>query len=922
MSDQDLTRQAELYRQINRNLGQINISLTDQLRIQNLLSMSAQQRAQQAAQAGSLTEQQLTAAGVAMVGLNNASAQTSQSVQGVQQNTELVSNGFSSLAGVGTGAMNSIHHAGETANNTLTTMHNLARGELSTAYATLQKKFGGMFGPGMIESPGNRLVESYRNVNFAVRQQLQAFDMYDVGGASLIDLLGGLNSTMEAYNHIADQAINMHALMRAEMQTEGQEAGRLAIEMGLLGKGMGLSSQQTSIFIQRQISLTGEANSDMLRDAAAVSKAMEAATGISSKMIGKSIAAITADTKNFGNVSVQEAGRISATLFELGLDYEDLGNMIGKFTAFDQAASAVSALTTVFGVQIDAMDMMQLANEDQEQFLHRMREGFLAAGRSADTLTLAEKRLIQEQLGLKDVESVERLLDPTAAISSLQDLTQATQAAPDEMSEVLQSLSGDIQDFGRLTDFTMDRTAQFIRDGATAPLEETAIAAEQAAVKIGRAFRGALGRGEDTALRDFADSMRGIADLGDTDLSSINRDIAAIADSVTQIGSGLNAENFRTSMQEIGEILSSLDLGSRITEGIHGAVTSIEEAFASMAANIVTTLQEAELIRDNTPHTSLETAAIQNVRATREMSEDMVDSIATAGVNINRIQQENVEQQARRYAMTTGAITDSFTGVFENMTEQGAEAFNRISAISDTSLESQLADASSVYSRMARELGYLGVTYEQMSDQQKEQLRESLRLGENYEQQIRTIMQSEEAQRGRREESQGDFITNMLHTYRSLGEAEQSRLMGNEDFMTSLRENYNITADQFSSMMSGDGRDIESTVRANLRAKQERRAAEAATQAAEEESSSGASQDVSRQSRAQTQHLSRLYEATVENRAELRRQTTALNQLTERLGEQPTPVNLYMDGTLVADAVINNPAGSQDSEGSVLIQRS
>ena len=69
-------------------------------------------------------------------------------------------------------------------------------------------------------------------------------------------------------------------------------------------------------------------------------------------------------------------------------------------------------------------------NEDQDDMLHSIRESFLAAGRSADTLSLAEKRLIQEQLGLGDIESVERLLDPTKTITSMADLSAATSEIP------------------------------------------------------------------------------------------------------------------------------------------------------------------------------------------------------------------------------------------------------------------------------------------------------------------------------------------------------------------------------------------------------------------------------------------------------------------------------------------------------------
>ena len=122
----------------------------------------------------------------------------------------------------------------------------------------------------------------------------------------------------------------------------------------------------------------------------AYATAVSEKTGVSFQEISEGIANIITDVERFGNVQVDEAARIAGSLNELGLSYQGFGGMVDKFMNFDQAADSLGNLTTVFGVHFDAMEMMQLANEDQEEFLYRMRDAFLDSGKAVEDMTLAE----------------------------------------------------------------------------------------------------------------------------------------------------------------------------------------------------------------------------------------------------------------------------------------------------------------------------------------------------------------------------------------------------------------------------------------------------------------------------------------------------------------------------------------------------
>ena len=110
---------------------------------------------------------------------------------------------------------------------------------------------------------------------------------------------------------------------------------------------------------------------------------------------------------------------------EIGLSSRSMGAMVGKFMNFDTAAESLGNLNTLLGVNFDAMEMMMLANTDREEFLYQMREAFLDSGAAIEDMTLAEKKLASQQMGMS-IGEFETFMDPDRDIS---DTTAATAEA-------------------------------------------------------------------------------------------------------------------------------------------------------------------------------------------------------------------------------------------------------------------------------------------------------------------------------------------------------------------------------------------------------------------------------------------------------------------------------------------------------------
>jgi len=263
-----------------------------------------------------------------------------------------------------------------------------------------------------------------------------------LGGTSILQVYqGDLEDAMSTVNELILGPTGMLAGMNIIKNMNAE----VAIEMDILGKGLSLNSEQIGTFVSRQISLTGKSGPEMLEQVAVYSKIIAAKTGDNQKIISAGVERIISDTENFGNVSIIEAARVTSNLRQMGIGFEDLQGAVSKFQNFESAAQSVAALTTVFGVQLDAMEMMKLSNEDQGEFLLRLRESFIATGRSADNLTRAEKALIKEQLGFTDIESVERLFNADAIMIDGAEALAAVEGTAVDMESALASIGGSVE---------------------------------------------------------------------------------------------------------------------------------------------------------------------------------------------------------------------------------------------------------------------------------------------------------------------------------------------------------------------------------------------------------------------------------------------------------------------------------------------
>lgn len=304
------------------------------------------------------------------------------------------------------------------------------------------------------------------------------------------------------------------------------------VEVEVISRGLGLETEQIGKIISRSIDRTGEASVENFKNITRFAIAAEKTTGKSSKIIVENMSDIIADVQRFGNVTEQEAINIGTQLAQIGIEAETLGNLISKFTDFDTAASAVGNLTAAFGLNVDAMEMMMLANTDQEAFLMRMRDQFEEQGLAFEDMNLAQQKLLAGQLGI-GIEEAARLFDFDKEVTSLEDLRAAQEEITDE--DAFSTLRANALSFSQTGDdlqAKIDKTNSF---GIGSKIVKDAEMARRALRETGEAIGTMAARGQQAVTTNLFNGIKEGYDNVESILNQLKEKLANVKNEKTKL---------------------------------------------------------------------------------------------------------------------------------------------------------------------------------------------------------------------------------------------------------------------------------------------------------------------------------------------------------------------------------------------------
>jgi hypothetical protein len=276
-------------------------------------------------------------------------------------------------------------------------MYNVASAagsDLRREYQQIQEMLGGGFG----EEADRSAAQAGALAEEAVTGMTSLYENFyrNIPGTqvAMFDLFEDQQELSQMYMSIANDNTRAVQFLRGDTTQMMQD-------VGIATKAMGIDIGEATSYIERSIDFTGQANTDMLREAMVVHKSTEQATGISSKIIATNTSQMMANVSRFGNMTQEEMAGVSAQLAQVGLDFQALNSVTGRFQNFETAAESAANLNAVLGMNLDAMEMTEMSFQDQGRQLQYWQNAMRESGVTTQYLrdNMAEAAVLADNSG-------------------------------------------------------------------------------------------------------------------------------------------------------------------------------------------------------------------------------------------------------------------------------------------------------------------------------------------------------------------------------------------------------------------------------------------------------------------------------------------------------------------------------------------
>lgn len=257
-------------------------------------------------------------------------------------------------------------------------------------------------------------------------------------GLSVYRVFGNL---VDKLKYFADYAKALGPIFDTMMNHIG-EGGAEAL--GAYNKALGFTNEGLRAIASRAMSSGREINS-INQEIANYALQMSDSFGVSMKLVSRDVGEMMNDFQHFGQLGAKELTQVSVYAHKLGIEVKSLGAIMDKWMNFEDAAQGAAQLSQAFGLNIDALEMMKA--QDPAQKIEQMRKAFFRAGKSVETMTYQERRLLAQQTGLDDasIGLAFSLKNQGMSYDQIQKKGNAAQKAQLTQAQAMEKLSGAIE---------------------------------------------------------------------------------------------------------------------------------------------------------------------------------------------------------------------------------------------------------------------------------------------------------------------------------------------------------------------------------------------------------------------------------------------------------------------------------------------
>lgn len=273
---------------------------------------------------------------------------------------------------------------------------------------------------------------------------------------------------------------------------EKQFTGRVAFAMDTLAKGAGISGEAFQSLANRSLN-SGQTLEGVMEQTSRSIASVAKGIGVSTKTLGKSFDAIAKDVSNFGHLTVQEMTNLAAVMTKTGISMTTVQGVASKFDQFDSAAESVAKLTQAFGLNLNAVDLLNASDEERLQML---KSSFLEQGKSIDQLSRQERQYLAQAAGIAESD-LERVfgdqagsIDETATAAERAQEAQISMAASmKEMEKSIKRIFRPLEKFSGFFDaFLKGFEKAFELSGLLSPLQAALETVKSLGMEAGTAF--------------------------------------------------------------------------------------------------------------------------------------------------------------------------------------------------------------------------------------------------------------------------------------------------------------------------------------------------------------------------------------------------------------------------------------------------
>lgn len=266
--------------------------------------------------------------------------------------------------------------------------------------------------------------------NTAIMSLSKSMGSLHAGGLSAMRMFGNL---ADRINLLKDLFLQGGPAIRQFTKEIEDSNGSILVYQ----KGLGLSNEEMG-GLARSSKANGRTLKSTLNDITKQSMALGKQFGLDSKLIAKDMAKATADLAHFGHASEKQIGVAVTYAHKLGLELDKISGGLDAFANFEDAAESIANVNSVFGTNIDLMDMFNA--ETDADVMENWRQGLLKAGYTYDKLNFRQKNYLKQQLKVNDEQLAAGLAAGNMA-TNLKDISKAADKAEKETLTEAQAMT-------------------------------------------------------------------------------------------------------------------------------------------------------------------------------------------------------------------------------------------------------------------------------------------------------------------------------------------------------------------------------------------------------------------------------------------------------------------------------------------------